>query len=178
VKAVNLNRAMFNTFSGAAFNRARTHRHMLWRRWAGGPRACFICLNPSKADETTNDHTVTKMIGFATDLRCGAIDVVNVFDIITTYPSDLYAWFNEKEVSSVYNDGYILAAAKRAKRVICAWGNHGDFHLRARNVVKLLEKNNIETWCLRKNANGSPAHPLRLPYGLRPVRYYPGDIHA
>lgn len=166
-----INRAKFNSFYGAKFNRSRTHRHLLWRRWATGPRLCFVCLNPSTADETTDDQSLRKMIGFAKELHYGAIDVVNVFDIITTYPEDLQHWFGDKELSSLYNDGYIVAAARRSKLTICAWGNHGNFTQRARNVVKLLRANGVKPMCLKQNANGSPAHPLRLPYSLRPVAY-------
>jgi hypothetical protein len=80
--------------SGAKFNSDRTRRRLLWRTWCShGSQAvycCFICLNPSTADEKKNDHSVTKMIGFATRLGCTGLLVANLFDTCTTFPKELY----------------------------------------------------------------------------------------
>ena len=47
--------------SGACFSNDRIYRYSLWRRWDNGPTLNFICLNPSTADETRNDPTVTRL---------------------------------------------------------------------------------------------------------------------
>lgn len=54
--------------SNAEFNKDRTHRYALQRKWGKGERhILFIGLNPSRADETFNDPTITRCINFAKD---------------------------------------------------------------------------------------------------------------
>src|SRR3546814_13880135 len=43
--------------SGATFSACRRYRYRLWRRWADGPTAALIAMNPSTADEVRNDPT-------------------------------------------------------------------------------------------------------------------------
>ncbi len=55
--------------SSAVFSEFRTHRYALFRQWRNGDRAMFIGLNPSTADETLNDPTVRRCMGFVKKLR-------------------------------------------------------------------------------------------------------------
>ena len=66
------------------------------------------------------------------------------------------------------NDRAIVAAAKAAKLVICAWGNHGEHLGRAASVLEKLERERIALHVLRLNRVGHPAHPLYLPATLKP----------
>jgi hypothetical protein len=69
------------------------------------------------------------------------------------------------------NDRAILKAAKAAKLVVCAWGEHGARLARAEKVLGLLRAEKIPLHCLRLNASGHPAHPLYLPGSLAPQRF-------
>jgi hypothetical protein len=51
---------------GAVFSDDREYRYRLWRTWdVDKPTAAFVMLNPSTADETENDPTIRRCIGFA-----------------------------------------------------------------------------------------------------------------
>lgn len=50
-------------------------RYALTRRWADGPTALFIMLNPSTADACADDPTIRRCIGFARREGCGALRV-------------------------------------------------------------------------------------------------------
>lgn len=155
------------------FNKDRTIRHLLWRRWKPipSPKLTFICLNPSKADEKKNDHSVTKMIGFSEAMGCGALDVVNLFDYISTDPSVLYV-MSLKQLTSTKNDLIIVQSVRTSDRVICAWGNHGaELFGRGADIYALLYPWHHKMFALELNANGSPSHPLRLPYSSTPVKF-------
>jgi hypothetical protein len=57
---------------------------------------CFVLLNPSTADETREDPTVRRCIGFARSLGYGALEVVNLYAYVATDPAELrragYPW--------------------------------------------------------------------------------------
>src|SRR3546814_20552269 len=47
---------------GATFSACRRYRYRLWRRWADGPTAALIAMNPSTADEMRNDPTSERFV--------------------------------------------------------------------------------------------------------------------
>src|SRR4051812_15620668 len=63
----------------AEFSPCRRYRFALWRRWDSGPQVLFAMLNPSTADETTNDPTIRRCIGFARAWGFGSLAVGNLF---------------------------------------------------------------------------------------------------
>src|SRR2546427_5690759 len=49
---------MILSASGAVFSKCRRWRYLLWRRWdEKRPSANFLMLNPSTADERSEEHT-------------------------------------------------------------------------------------------------------------------------
>jgi hypothetical protein len=155
--------------SGASFSACRRWRYLLWRRWnESRPAANFLMLNPSTADETTLDPTCARARDFAERWGYGALIVTNVFAWRATDPADMKA---ARDPVGRGNDRAILAAAREAALVVCAWGNHGAHLGRAARVRELLGQAGIALHALRVNANGEPAHPLYLPGALRARRW-------
>jgi hypothetical protein len=155
--------------SGASFSACRRWRYLLWRRWnESRPAANFLMLNPSTADETVLDPTCARARDFAERWGYGALIVTNVFAWRATDPADMKA---ARDPVGRGNDRAILAAAREAALVVCAWGNHGAHLGRAARVRELLERAGIALHALRVNANGEPAHPLYLPGALRARRW-------
>lgn len=153
--------------SGAQFSACRRWRTLLWRRWdESKPAANFLMLNPSTADERVLDPTCSRARDYAERWGYGALLVTNVFAWRATDPDEMKA---ARDPVGRHNDAAILAAAKGAQLVVCAWGNHGLFLGRSRAVQRLLRGAGIALHALRLNANGEPAHPLYLPGRLRPV---------
>ncbi len=148
-----------------------TYRYSLTREWdASKPRVCWIMLNPSTADAEQDDPTIRRCIGFAERWQCGSIEVVNLFPLRATDPGALKTFDFETAISDGLgvNDVHILSAAHHAKKVICAWGNHGALHNRGLAVKQLLQIYGIRACALRVSKAGHPAHPLYLPYSLQP----------
>jgi len=76
--------------TGAVFADDRTHRLYLWRRWEkDGPWVMFIGLNPSTADEKTNDPTVRRCIGFAQRWGYSGMFMCNAYTLVSTDPKKL-----------------------------------------------------------------------------------------
>jgi len=156
------------TPSGARFSACRRWRYLLWRCWdASKPVANFLMLNPSTADEVQLDPSCTRARNYAERWGYGAVIITNIFAWRSTDPAQLRVVQNPVGRG---NDRAILEAAKAAKLVVCAWGNHGEHLGRANTIVDLLAKNRIRLHALRVNGGGHPAHPLYLPGTLAPQR--------
>jgi len=128
----------------------------------------FLMLNPSTADEYKNDPTVERCCRRAKEWGYGSVTITNLFALRSTDPSALYSHPDPEGPS---NDAVILRCAKRSDMVVCAWGNHGRFMERSRDVVGLLQSEGVQLHCLKVAKTGEPCHPLYLPYSLKPLPY-------
>jgi hypothetical protein len=106
--------------------------------------------------------------GFGERWGYGALLVTNLFAWRATDPNAMRA---APDPVGQGNDAAILAAARAAGVVICAWGNHGAYLGRSSQVRGLLREAGILLHVLRLNTNGEPAHPLYLPARLAPARW-------
>ena len=124
------------TESGATFSPCRRWRYLLWRRWdAAKPAANFLMLNPSTADEHKLDPTCSRARDYAERWGFGTLIVTNVFGWRATDPDDMKA---AKDPVGPGNDAAIVKAARESAIVVCAWGNHGGFNDRSKEVLKKL----------------------------------------
>lgn len=71
------------------------------------------------------------------------------------------------------NDAYILRAVRIAKLTVCGWGKIGALHDRGRKTLNLIRSAGVVPHALKLNADGSPQHPLYLPYHLEPFPIAP-----
>jgi hypothetical protein len=162
--------ALIRNSSGAAFSACRRWRYLLWRRWdEAKPIANFLMLNPSTADEVQLDPSCTRARRYAERWGYGALIVTNLFGWRATDPDDMKA---AHDPVGRANDRAILAAAREAAIVVCAWGNHGA-HLGRSAAIRKLLGGQTELHVLRMNDGGEPAHPLYLPAVLIPQRWRP-----
>jgi hypothetical protein len=130
------------------------YRYTLRRTWEPDlPVVLFVGLNPSTADETHDDPTIRRCVGFARRWGYGGLIVVNLFAWQTTDPRAL-----RKAIDPVglENDAWILRGQEEADRVVAAWGNGGTFRGRAGEVLPRLR----EPYALGINQSGQPVHPL------------------
>ncbi len=157
-----------NETAGAVFSNCEKYRYRLWRVWdTTKPKICFVMLNPSTADENQLDPTVSRCKKRAEMLGYGGFEVVNIFALRSTDPKGLYELFNPEGND---NNAAIYDAVQESEIAICAWGTHGKLEKRGASICSLLRcffPKKIHY--LKLNADGSPAHPLYLPYSLRPV---------
>lgn len=150
----------------AVISSCGTYRYLLQRWWNQKlENVLFIMLNPSKADATTPDPTMTRCVGFAQDLGFGSLEIVNLFAFRSTDPRELRRTFDPVGPD---NDEYIRDAVRVAHMVICAWGTKSPIPHRAPYVLNLLKTMNVQPQALRVTKGGHPAHPLYLPAGLTP----------
>lgn len=140
------------------------YRYYLTRRWdVTRPMLCWIMLNPSTADAFTNDHTIMKCMHYAQLWDFGGISVVNLFAFRTLSPLVLRQYAGD--VIGPDNWRWVITFAAGARKIVCAWGAHGDYMKRGATVRNSLK--DFPLYKLGTCLNGEPQHPLRLPYSRK-----------
>lgn len=166
--------------AGAILSPDRTYRYRSWRsvtdpdqhtledfEQPGRRTVAFILLNPSTADETSDDQTLRRCLGYAERWGYDRVELGNLFAYRATDPADLKSY---PEPVGPRNDEHLRAIATDADRIVAAWGNLGDYRGRDREVGELLD---VEWSAVHVNATGQPAHPARLPADLDPEPFEP-----
>ncbi len=155
-----------NSRNGAVFSPCRTYRYLLWRIWnKSNPRLNFIGLNPSTADENTDDPTMRRCRQFTQDWGFGGFYMTNLFAFRATKPTRLKS---AKDPVGPDNDGWIVTAGSMSEKVVFVWGCHGSFRSRNREVIALLGKRGF---CISLTKGGHPRHPLYLKKSLQLVEF-------
>lgn len=168
---------MSEVHTSALLSPDRRYRYYLHRVWDSyEARMVWIMLNPSTADEHANDATIRVCMGRASLMGYGGIAVVNLFALRSTDPQGLYDLFANPvsdPAAPNYNDEVIrqVVTANPQDLVVCAWGKHGAHLERGRIIRDKLHEWGVVPKALRFNKDGTPAHPLRIPYDVQPVNY-------
>jgi hypothetical protein len=156
-----------NMRSSAIFSECRQYRYLLTRTWnSESATIVFIGLNPSTADETADDPTVRRCVGFARKWGYGGLVLINLFAFRSTDPKRLN---DVADPVGPQNDTTIRRCCDRSSCVVAAWGAQGTLMERDRRVLELLS----EPLCLGVTKSGSPRHPLYLAASTR-LRRFPG----
>lgn len=154
--------------SGAYFSPDSVYRYALWRRfgWKGiGKQVMFVGLNPSVADEITDDMTIKKCIGFAKRWGYSGIYMLNLFGYVSTNPKALVTADDPVGKGNAEALSYYRS---HAALVVVAWGS---IDRRYRAALRWEERINSTladiaqpVFCLGKTSDGSPRHPSRISY--------------
>lgn len=158
--------------SDATFSADRVYRWDLFRVWdATKPLRLWIMLNPSTADEVDNDPTVERVQRRNIAEGYGGLIVCNIFALRSTDPKALY---KHGDPIGADNDAMIRTWVHSSKQVVCAWGNHGQYLDRGRQVLKMIRELGVRPHVLGLNeGSGQPCHPLYVRYELKPSPMWP-----
>lgn len=146
--------------TGALLSDDRVYRYALWRRWNEDlGMVAFIGLNPSTADETEDDPTIRRCIGFAKDWGYGGIYMLNLFAFRATDPKAI-----KKSGAPIGPDNgeHLIRYCRKSEQIIAAWGTHGEYLDRGAVVKAVLASCFQRLWCLGETKAGHPRHPLYL----------------
>lgn len=145
--------------SGAEFSPCRKYRFALWRIWDKNlPFLMFIGLNPSTANETEPDPTITRVMRMADKWCFGGVFMLNCFPFITSDPDKLEI----DEHSQFVNDCHLESVGKRCSEIVFAWGSFPIVKKTARDKELIAKFPNASALVI--NQDGSPRHPLYVPY--------------
>ena len=153
----------FMPSSGATISACGTYRYRLWRQWDDmRPVMVWVMMNPSTADAQSDDPTIRRCIGFARREGYGGIDVLNVFALRATDPSELA---RHPDPVGPENERALLDARRRhlMSALVLAWGNPKGGRRLIRhylNAAQCLVGQSAQ--CFGVNANQHPKHPLYI----------------
>jgi hypothetical protein len=152
------------------------YRYTLHREWNTLPVfpriVNFICLNPSTADETTDDPTVRRLISFGKTLGFDGLILTNLFAARSTDPRCLKSF---ADPVGLRNDFEVMIAGRLSATCVCAWGTHGGYLDRDKAVIEVLQRWGVHLQCLGITKDGFPKHPLYLP-GNAQLRPFKDDL--
>jgi len=149
----------------AHFSPCRRYRYSLVRIWEPSRPLCqFIGLNPSTADETTDDPTVRRCIRYAGDWGYGGLIMSNIFAYRSTDPRGMK---EQADPVGPETDRWLIEDHERAAITVFAWGCHGTHRERCIEVAKLIPSG----MALKVTKAGHPQHPLYLRADLKPAEF-------
>jgi hypothetical protein len=150
----------------AVFSPCGEYRYVLRREWDARRRPLvYLMLNPSTADETLDDPTMRKCIGFAHRAGRGGIVVVNLFALRSRNPATL---LRHPRPIGPNNDDWIRRETTTTDAVVVGWGANVRVHrAREREVLSMIKRPLL---ALGVTKDGHPCHPGRIGYAntLRP----------
>lgn len=141
--------------------------YRLWLRrdwgetWSGKPFVLFIGMNPSTAEADVDDPTIRAELDFTDRLGLSSYVKCNIGAYRATYPGDLA--IAGVDLCPGSNISAICGFATSALRVVAAWGKlPRPLQPPGERILFELRKLEIPIWCLGKNNDGSPKHPLYI----------------
>jgi len=144
----------------ADFSPCQTWRYTLKRVWDDDkPSVLFILLNPSTADEVQDDPTNRRGIGFAMDWGFGGVVFCNLFAVRTPDPKVM---MRTEDPVGPMNNHWITQQSYSCPTIVLAWGSHGAFMGRDKEVLAMLQKSKKTLFCLGCTKGGHPKHILYL----------------
>ena len=155
---------MDKSIIGAEFSSCRNYRYALWRIWdRDKPKIMFIGLNPSTANELTDDPTIRRVKTMAKNWGYGGVYMANLFAFVTPYPDELAKCLDPIGE----NDLWLHKIAMQCSETIFAWGSFKEAQERAKKVIQMFPN----AKALHINKNGSPKHPLYVAGNVVPVTF-------
>ncbi len=151
----------FRSASGAIISADGRYRYALWRPLddpAGGSGTLlFVMLNPSTADATHNDNTIRACKRIAQANHYARLLVGNLYAWRSRDPGGL--WKADDPVGPDWAEWMDVLLCE-ANIVVAGWGAYAPA-ARGQEVLDFIRITR-QVFCLGRNFNGSPKHPLFL----------------
>jgi hypothetical protein len=154
-------------------------RYTLRRIWGDGPRLMVVMLNPSTADGSKDDPTITRLIRRCRDESFEGFIVCNLYALRATNPVELeYGWAKCTDIVGPTNMQAIRETMHECDECLVAWGAHPMASKRDRLVLDVLYERfsnalgcGTSLWMIDQTKDGFPKHPLHVAYSRGFQRY-------
>jgi len=141
------------------------YRYSLWRLWDETlPQILFIGLNPSTANATKDDRTVSRCVNLAKQWGYGGISIGNLFAYQSENPEEM---MNHSEPIGPENDKWLKRLADDSDLIVAMWGDGGLHMNRAETVLRMFP----DLYCIATTQAGQPRHPRGALTPSKPIRF-------
>lgn len=145
------------------------YRYSLVRAFplSDGPTYAFFGINPSTADDQTDDATVRKWKGFVARWRGSEFIVGNIFAARST---DVKGLAKMDDPVGPRNDSFIKEICAQADIIVPCWGSRQKIPNHLHERVDKVAQSMLQyacgkpVKCFGKTTSGDPKHPLMLGY--------------
>lgn len=152
---------MIFTPSGAVFSEDMRYRYALMRRWdMKKDLIMFIGLNPSRANATFNDPTITRCINFAKAWGYGGLFFGNLFALRSPDPKIVKN--NLENAIGEENCHWLHCMARESKVIVLCWGSWPFIERAKSDIQWIIDENYEKIRAFGLNKDGNPKHPLYL----------------
>lgn len=150
-----------------------SYRYLLGRTWDWSRSPLILgMLNPSTADDTNDDPTVRRAIGFAKREGCGSLRVWNIGAGRATNPKEWLAMADPIGPDNYSEVGRLFYSGKsNGARFVVAWGANAP-HGFVSPYLSMARDLNVPLECFGRTKSGAPKHPLYLPKDAPLVPFY------
>lgn len=124
-------------------------------------------VNPSTADEESDDPTIRRCIDFAQRWGAGGLVMTNLFAYRATDPKYMLSQIDPIGVEGNSMQHLMMTAQFCLGNPVAAWGNNALKWQHGKRVEEI--RFGWELDCLRITKAGQPEHPLYLPKTLTPI---------
>lgn len=140
------------------------YRYAFGWRWAPGPIALCIGINPSFGTSANPDATMKTLRGLLGFNGFGEFMLGNPFARRSLEPKELLA-LPVLDAIGPSNDEHLASMVERADVIIACWGippADPDISKRVAVVMRDLERTGKPIKCFKRTKHGFPRHPLYL----------------
>ena len=142
------------------YNGSDTERYLLGTK--GTNTLVVIGINPSIANKETSDRTISRVMTHAQRFGYDSFIMINIYPLRATnfnkLPKELDKKLHEQNLTE------IMKAVEKASAILCAWGTHicdrEYFKICYNDILKIILKRELPTYCLGVTKYGHPLHPL------------------
>ena len=158
--------------SGAVTSKNGKYRYRLTREIGPSSNAVmFLMLNPSVADDSQDDPTIRRCIGFARLWGFGWMHVTNLSPLRATDSKELRVQGLDKPRVRKRNMEMVLQTAAKSNMIVAAWGDKGIWEDRASKMLKVMKRHGHDVYCLQLTKRNQPRHPQGVKGNRRPMLF-------
>lgn len=159
-----------NSFTKVIFSKCFKYRYSFTREWdKNKKKILFILLNPSTASEIKNDATISRIETHSKNLEMGSFTVCNLFALREKNPLLLK---KHKYPLGKENNNFIKINSLKADKIVCAWGNEGEYMNQSEKTKRLLLGMKQKAYVFGLTKKDNPKHPLYLSYQTSLIRWF------
>ena len=126
--------------------------------------AIVIGINPSKANNSRSDLTLTKLGRFLDQYGYCRFEMLNIFTSYATYQEDIV-----REDITIFEN--YRSKFHDTKFIFIVWGVGNQYQEEKNNVLAFLRQYREKIYCFQNLKGTSPIHPSRMSYAYNIISY-------